>query len=103
MYVIISRILCFFDIGEDEIVKEIGTGTFGKVFKCNDRKYNDVVAIKVVRGIKKYVDSAKIEASILDDVYTRQKRNGVDCCLKLYSHFPLNGISLSTFRGAAAR
>jgi serine/threonine protein kinase len=78
--------------GTDEIVKEIGTGTFGKVFKCNDRKHNDVVAIKVIRGIKKYVDSAKIEASILDDVYTRQKREGVECCLKLYSHFPLDGI-----------
>ena len=61
------------------------------MYKCNDRKYNDVVAVKIVRGIKKYVDSAKIEAAILDDVYSRQKRENTECCLKLYSHFPLDG------------
>ena len=75
----------------DEIEKEIGLGTFGKVYKCNDRKYNDIVALKVIRGIRKYVDSAKIEARILDHVYERQKQEKVNFCVKLYSHFHLDG------------
>lgn len=70
-----------------EIVREIGMGTFGKVFTCLDHKYNGVVAVKVVRSIKRYVESAKIEADILDHVYDRQAKQKTNYCLKLYSHF----------------
>ena len=40
------------------IIKELGIGTFGKVLYCNDSKHNDHVAIKVIRKIEKYVESA---------------------------------------------
>ena len=73
-----------------EIIKQIGMGTFGKVFHCHDRKHKDMVAIKVVRRIERYVDSAKIEADILDDIYDRQSKQKANCCLKLYSHFELD-------------
>jgi len=76
---------------EDVICKEIGLGTFGKVFKCRDKKYDDIVAVKVVRGVKKYVESARIEADILGHVYDRQKEVGANCCVKLYSHFSFDG------------
>lgn len=69
----------------------MGKGTFGKVFRCRDWKYNDVVAIKVVRQIERYVDSAKIEASILDDIYDKQKAQRVTFCVKMYSHWRLDG------------
>eukprot|EP01038_Epipyxis_sp_PR26KG_P010722 gene10722-14398_t len=74
------------------IVREMGKGTFGKVYKCKDNKYNDHVAIKVVRSVKRYSESAKIEADILDDIYDKQKSyNNTDYCVNLYSKFKFNG------------
>jgi dual specificity protein kinase CLK2/3 len=73
-----------------ELIREIGMGTFGKVFHCFDSKHKDTVAIKVVRSIKRYVDSAKIEADILDHVYDCQAKQNSNYCLKLYSHFELD-------------
>ena len=36
----------------DNVEYELGTGTFGKVFQCHDRKHDQKVAVKVVRSIK---------------------------------------------------
>ncbi|KAJ1427054.1 kinase-like domain-containing protein [Ochromonadaceae sp. CCMP2298] len=69
------------------IIKRLGIGTFGAVFKCHDSKHGDVVALKVVRSIKRYIDSAQIEARVLHDLFDQQKAKGVDVCLKMYSHF----------------
>mmetsp|Transcript_19155 Transcript_19155/g.32368 ORF Transcript_19155/g.32368 Transcript_19155/m.32368 type:complete len:168 (-) Transcript_19155:136-639(-) len=67
-------------------------GTFGAVFKCHDSKHQDYVAVKVVRSINRYIDSARIEANILDDIYTKQKQTkNVDMCVKMYSHFKFDG------------
>ena len=66
-------------------------GTFGKVFHCDDAKYGDRVALKVVRSIPKYIDSAKIEADILSKVYAKQKKSGTSWCMKMFSHFHYEG------------
>ena len=58
-----------------EIVKQCGLGTFGKVFTCEDRKTKCRVAVKVIRGIKRYAESAEIEASIIRNVNSRDKEN----------------------------
>lgn len=73
-----------------EIISQIGMGTFGKVFHCHDNKHKDMVAVKVVRSVKRYVDSAKIEADILDHIYDCQAKQKSNYCLKLYSHFELD-------------
>ena len=75
----------------DRVLKELGKGTFGAVFKCSDMKHDDHVAVKVIRSIQRYIDSAKIEASILDDIYDKQKNRGVNLCVKMYSHFKFDG------------
>lgn len=53
-------------------VCEGGKGTFGKVLMCEDRSRADepgrLVAIKVVRKIRKYSESARIEADLLADI-----------------------------------
>jgi serine/threonine protein kinase len=68
----------------DEIVKEAGTGTFGRVLLCKDRKHSGrLVAVKAVRRIPKYVEAAKIEASIISDVNTRDIGNE-SLCVKYY-------------------
>lgn len=79
----------------DRMDKEIGKGTFGKVFESYDSKWKDFIAIKVIRSIQKYIDSAQIEAEILDDVYLKQKKHKVDLCVKMYSTFTFNGITIA--------
>ena len=72
-------------------MKELGKGTFGSVYKCHDSKHNDHVAVKVIRSIKRYIDSAKIEADLLDDIYDKQNAQGLNVCVKMYSHFRFEG------------
>ncbi|KAJ9708763.1 hypothetical protein PVL29_000666 [Vitis rotundifolia] len=59
-----------FALGENltsryKIHKKIGEGTFGQVLECWDRETKEMVAIKVVRGIKKYREAAMIEVEVL--------------------------------------
>ena len=84
-------------LGRYEVCRELGVGTFGKVYKCLDAKHKDVVALKVVRRIRKYRESARIEASILSDVYSRQKKERSNFIVKMYSHFELDGYYCMVF------
>lgn len=70
-----------------EVISVMGTGTFGKVFACNDRKHRDIVAIKVIRSIKRYIESSLIEADILSYVAEQQTKSKVHHFVKLYSKF----------------
>lgn len=81
----------------DEIIELLGKGTFGKVFKCRDQKYNDSVALKVVRNISKYIDSAKIEADILKNIFTQQEKNQRNHCVKMFSSFHYEGYYVMVF------
>lgn len=40
-------------------------GTFGQVLECWDRETRELVAIKVVRSIKKYREAAMLEVDVL--------------------------------------
>ncbi|OIW17755.1 hypothetical protein TanjilG_06440 [Lupinus angustifolius] len=44
---------------------KIGEGTFGQVLECWDRQRKEMVAIKIVRALKKYREAAMIEIEIL--------------------------------------
>lgn len=80
----------------------MGLGTFGRVVECTDERQpgtrsggrgdppTKVVAIKMVRSIPKYVESAKIEADILRDVNRRGGR-GTSHCVELLRHFDFQG------------
>jgi len=76
------------DIIEGRYVVEVdvGMGTFGRVVQCVDRKRERKVAIKVVRNIKRYTESAQIEADILVDV-NRKGGRGVTHCVQLFRDF----------------
>jgi dual-specificity kinase len=41
-------------------------GTFGQVLECWDKETKEMVAIKIIRGIKKYRDAAMIEIGMLE-------------------------------------
>lgn len=79
---------------KDRVIKELGKGTFGSVYKCHDSKHNDHVALKVIRSISRYIDSAKIEADLLDDIYDKQNAQGLNVCVKMFSHFRFEGENL---------
>ncbi|CAM8980085.1 unnamed protein product [Rhodiola kirilowii] len=49
-----------------KIQSKMGEGTFGQVLECWDRENNEMVAIKIVRGVKKYREAAMIEIEMLE-------------------------------------
>jgi len=79
------------------VERELGIGTFGKVFECKDLKHKDFVAIKVIRKVNKYIESAEIEKEILDDIYFEQSRQRKSYCVKLYSTFKFDGHFFMVF------
>nr|ABU88852.1 lammer-type protein kinase [Sorghum bicolor] len=46
----------------------MGEGTFGQVLECWDKERKEMVAIKIIRGIKKYRDAAMIEIGMLEQL-----------------------------------
>ncbi|KAG8093290.1 hypothetical protein GUJ93_ZPchr0012g21610 [Zizania palustris] len=61
------------------IKAKMGEGTFGQVLECWDRERKEMVAIKIVRGIKKYRDAAMVEIGMLEQLgkYDRSRSSCV--------------------------
>ncbi|KAK3158367.1 hypothetical protein QOZ80_2AG0136210 [Eleusine coracana subsp. coracana] len=51
-----------------KINAKMGEGTFGQVLECWDRERKEMVAIKIIRGIKKYREAAMIEIGMLEQL-----------------------------------
>jgi dual-specificity kinase len=64
----------------------IGSGTFAEVLGCYDCSYHEPVAMKIIRGIPKYIDAAEIEIEILRDLRGRAKY-----AVELLDHFMYRG------------
>ncbi|CAO2840555.1 unnamed protein product [Amaranthus hypochondriacus] len=67
-----------FELGENitsryKIHSKMGEGTFGRVLECWDRERKEMVAIKIVRGIKKYREAAMIEIDVLQQLGKHDK------------------------------
>ncbi|KAG1331386.1 Serine/threonine-protein kinase AFC3 [Cocos nucifera] len=62
----------------NKIHSKMGEGTFGQVLECWDRERKEMVAIKIVRGIKKYREAAMIEIDMLQQLGKCDK-NGSRC------------------------
>lgn len=59
----------------DRIHSKMGEGTFGQVLECWDREKREMIAIKIVRGIKKYREAAMIEIEMLQQL-AKHDKNG---------------------------
>lgn len=70
--------------------QDVGMGTFGRVIECWDKQKKRYVAVKVVRRVKRYCESADIEARILRDV-NRQGSRGTSLCVELLDTFEMSG------------
>jgi dual-specificity kinase/CDC-like kinase len=79
-----------------KIMKEAGLGTFGRVVQClhipdrnqdrghrSSRETDRHVAIKIVRNVKRYYESAVIEARIISEANRRGGRGRTHCVLLL--------------------
>jgi serine/threonine protein kinase len=73
-------------VGSYRFLYEGGTGTFGKVLMCEEPKGARLVAVKVIRRIRKYVESGRVEAEILEDV-SQCDPHGVSNCVRLLHSF----------------
>ncbi|OAY65334.1 Serine/threonine-protein kinase AFC2 [Ananas comosus] len=67
-----------FALGENlttryKIYSKMGEGTFGQVLECWDREREEMVAIKIVRAIKKYREAAMIEIDVLQQLGKHDK------------------------------
>ncbi|CAG2161345.1 unnamed protein product [Oppiella nova] len=51
-----------------EIVSTLGEGTFGKVVRVLDLRNEQVMALKVIKNVKKYRDAAKLEINVLEKI-----------------------------------
>jgi len=78
--------------------KQVGLGTFGRVVECIDLHSRNrrrdggsaLVAIKIVRSVKRYCESAKIEAEIVGQINRRGGR-GLSHCVVLHDGFTFYG------------
>ena len=74
------------------VMRDVGMGTFGRVVECidlKDRRRDWRVAIKIVRNVKRYYDSALVEAKIVNRVNRRGGR-GTSHCAVLFDSFTWN-------------
>ncbi|KOG97697.1 serine/threonine protein kinase KNS1 [Saccharomyces eubayanus] len=78
-----------FGSGGRFIVKDLlGQGTFGKVLKCIDNKYEpnynngrNYVAVKVIRAVDRYREAAKTELRILQTILNNDPQGQFQCLL----------------------
>ncbi|XP_011005619.1 PREDICTED: serine/threonine-protein kinase AFC2 isoform X1 [Populus euphratica] len=68
-----------------KIHNKMGEGTFGQVLECWDRERKEMVAIKIVRGIKKYKEAAMIEIEVLQQLGKHDK--GGNRCVQIRNWF----------------
>ncbi|KAL8111565.1 hypothetical protein AgCh_019323 [Apium graveolens] len=68
-----------------KIHSKMGEGTFGQVLECWDKEGEEMVAIKVVRGVEKYREAAMIEVDVLQQLGKNEK--GGNCCVQIRNWF----------------
>lgn len=64
----------------------LGEGTFGRVLSCIDTVKKEGVAVKVVKGVKRYCEYAEAEAEVLKEI-ARCDPAGQSCCVRLHDTF----------------
>lgn len=69
-----------------KIEKLLGDGTFGRVLECTNLQTKENCAIKVIRPIERYIDSAEIEAEILQHIKKIDVEN-ISHCVNMLEQF----------------
>jgi len=72
------------------IMGELGEGSFGKVVKCEDMEIGTILAIKIIKNVKKYREAAKLEVNVLSKL-SKYDPKGDFRCVKMYDWFEYYG------------
>jgi len=72
--------------GRYVVEKLLGDGTFGRVLGCTDMQTKENVAVKVVKGVRRYCEHAEAEAEVLSEIL-RLDPGRQSLCVELRDHF----------------
>lgn len=74
------------------VERMLGEGTFGRVLACSDKLSKETVAVKVVKGIKRYCEHAEAEAEVLSEILRKDsERKGQ--CVDMLDTFLHDGVN----------
>ena len=73
-----------------KIMTTLGEGTFGKVVKVKDLYKNEVVALKIIKNVKKYREAAKLEINVLEKL-AKYDPIGKYKCVQMLDWFDYHG------------
>merc|ERR1719300_206432 len=69
---------------------------FGKVVKCEDLQKGLILAIKIIKNVKKYRDAAKLEINVLSKL-AKYDPKGEYLCVEMYDWFDYHGHKCIAF------
>ena len=86
------------DILQDryKIMSTLGEGTFGKVVKVVDLYKNRVLALKIIKNVKKYREAAKLEINVLAKL-AKYDPTGKYLCVGMVDWFDYHGLLYQLF------
>lgn len=73
-----------------KVANTLGEGTFGKVVKVKDMFKNEVIALKIIKNVKKYREAAKLEINVLEKLAKYDPR-GKHRCVQMLDWFDYHG------------
>jgi len=79
-----------------KIMATLGEGTFGKVVKVVDLYKNRVVALKIIKNVKKYREAAKLEINVLAKL-AKYDPTGKYKCVGMVDWFDFHGHMCISF------
>ncbi|XP_072004008.1 dual specificity protein kinase CLK3 isoform X2 [Engystomops pustulosus] len=80
-----------------EVVQILGEGTFGRVAECVDHHRSGTkVALKIIRNIRKYRESARLEINVLKKIQ-EQDRDNKNMCVMMWDSFEYHGHACIAF------
>ena len=79
-----------------KILATLGEGTFGKVVKVRDVYKNEIIALKIIKNVKKYREAAKLEINVLEKLAKYDPR-GRHRCVQMLDWFDFHGHTCIAF------
>ena len=73
-----------------KIMSTLGEGTFGKVVQVKDLYKSEIVALKIIKNVKKYREAAKLEINVLEKLAKYDPR-GKYRCVRMLDWFDYHG------------
>ena len=65
--------------GRFRIMATLGEGTFGKVVKVKDMQKSEILALKIIKNVRKYREAAKLEINVLEKLAKYDPRGKYRC------------------------